>query len=91
VNNHLQIVVARASDGRHKPIYLAQTGKADWRRISIRGVDNLVSVSCQPKGKNFVTFYRRYYPTRDGWRVRTRSVPGLWESDSEFPKIKRFP
>ncbi|MBT1072035.1 hypothetical protein [Pelotalea chapellei] len=91
VNNHLQRVVALASNGRLEPIYLAQTGKADWRKIFIKGVDNLVSVSCQPKDKNFVTFYRRYHPTRNGWKVRMRSVPCLWESDGEFPEINRFP
>jgi hypothetical protein len=90
VNNHLQRVVALASNGRLEPIYLAQTGKADWRKISIKGFDDLVSVSCQPKENNFVTYYRRYHPTRSGWKVRTRSVPSLWESDGNFPNIHRF-
>lgn len=92
VNNHLKHAVALASDGRLEPINLALTGKAAWKKITIKGVDNFLSVSCQPQDKNFVTYYRRYYPTRDGWRVRMRSVPGLWESyDGNFPDINRFP
>ena len=91
VNNHLQRVVALASNGRLEPIHLALTGKAAWKKISVKEVDNFLSVSCQPQDKKFVTFYRRYHPTRNGWKVRKRSVPGLWESDSEFPEISRFP
>lgn len=91
VKKHLKIVEALAPNGRLEPIYLAQTGKADWRKISQNGVDDLVSVSCQPKDNNFVTFYRRYHPTRNGWQVRTRSVPGYWESFGEFPDISQFP
>jgi hypothetical protein len=91
VNNHLQRVVALADDGRIEPIHLPITGKAAWKKISIKGVDNFISVSCQPQDKRFVIIYRRYNPTREGWRVHTRSAPGFWESDGEFPEIKQFP
>lgn len=91
VNNHLQRVGALADDGHMEPIHLSITGKATWKKISTKGADNFLSVSCQPQDNNFVTFFRRYYPTRNGWRIRTRSAPGLWESDGEFPEIKRFP
>ncbi len=47
-NNHLKRVVALADDGRMEPIRLPITGKAAWKKISIRGVDNFISVSCQP-------------------------------------------
>ncbi|MRR07341.1 MAG: hypothetical protein EG828_10435 [Deltaproteobacteria bacterium] len=91
VNNHLRRVVAISSDGRMEPIHLALTGKAAWKKMSIKGIDNFLSVSCQPQDKDFVIFYRRYSPTRGGWRVHTRSVPGFWESDGEFPEIEQFP
>jgi hypothetical protein len=91
VNNHLQRVVALTSDRHLAPINLAMTGKAAWKRIFIKGTDSFLSVSCQRQDRMFVTFYRRYYPTRSGWRVRSRSTPGFWESDCEFPDIKQFP
>jgi hypothetical protein len=91
VNNHLQRVAALASDGRLEAIHLALTGKAAWKKISTKGIDDLLSVSCQPRDNDFVTFYRRYHPTRDGWQVLTRSAPGLWESDGGFPELNWFP
>lgn len=91
VNTHLRRAVAITDDGSTEPVHLALTGKAAWKKISIKGIDNFLSVSCQPQGKNFLIFYRRYSPTREGWRVSMRSVPGFWESDSEFPEIEQFP
>jgi|HubBroStandDraft_1064217.scaffolds.fasta_scaffold00128_23 hypothetical protein len=90
-NHHLLRVAATGPDGHVEPIQLALTGKAAWKKISVGSVDDLLSVSCQPEGDSFVIFYRRYHPTRDGWRMLVRSKPGFWESDGEFPEIRRFP
>ncbi len=91
VNHHLQIAEAIASDGHHEPIYLAMTGKAAWKKFVTQTADDLLSVKSEPDGNSFVTFYRRYHPTRNGWLVRVKSVPVLWESDGQFPEINFFP
>lgn len=91
VNKHLQRVVVLADDGRFEPIHLPLTGKAAWKKISRKGIDELLVVSCQPQGNTFVTYYCRYYPFCDGWRVHTRSSPGLWESDGASPETRFFP
>ena len=91
VHNHLAPAVARTPDGRLEPIRLALTGKAAWKRAPLAKVDDLLSVSAQPKGQGFITLYRRYHPTARGWQVKMRSEPGMWESDGEFPETPRFP
>lgn len=90
-NNRLQRAQARAPNGRLEPIHLALTGKSAWKKTSSHGVDQLLSVRCEPQGGHFVTSYRRYHPTRHGWRVRVRSETGFWESDGEFPAPRSFP
>ncbi len=90
-NHHLQIAEATASDGHHESIYLAITGKATWKKFATRTTDDLLSVNSQSQGNSFVTFYRRYHPTRNGWVVRVNSESNLWESDGQFPEIKLFP
>lgn len=91
VKRHLQPAVAATPEGRLEPIRLALTGKAAWKKVSVQEVDDLLFVSSQPLDNSFVTFYRRYHPDRDGWKVSVRSAPGLWESDGEFPEIQSFP
>ncbi len=91
VHDHLIPAVAQTADGHMDPIHLALTGKAAWKRTLTRGTDDLLSVSCQPANHGFMTFYRRYHPTRRGWRVRVRSQAGLWESDGDFPDTRSFP
>lgn len=91
VNHHLQLAVAITPDGHIEPIHLAMTGKAAWKKFSIKGIDNLLSISSQPQNNSFITFYRRYHPTHNGWQVYVRTYPELWESDVEFPETKRFP
>ena len=91
VRNHLVPAVARFADKGIAPIYLALTGKSAWRRVTNRNVDELLFVSCQPKGQGFVTFYRRYFPSRQEWKVKVRTRDGLWESDGEFPSRNLFP
>jgi hypothetical protein len=91
VHNHLMPAVARTPDGRLEPIRLALTGKAAWKKAPVRKVDDLLSVSSQPKDQGFITFYRRYHPTRRGWQVKVRSEAGMWESDGEFPETRLFP
>ena len=92
VAGHLQTAVAQRAKGRTEPIRLALTGKAAWQRVKGRNnVDDLLSVSSRPQPPGFVTDYRRFHPTTQGWRLTQRSAPGLWESDGEFPPIRHFP
>ncbi len=91
VHDHLVAAVARFADKRIEPIRLTLTGKSAWRRVSNRNVDDLLLVSCQPKGQSFVTFYRRFFPSRQEWKVKVRTRDGLWESDGEFPSRNLFP
>ena len=91
VRDHLVAAAARFTDKRIEPIRLTLTGKSAWRRVSNRNVDDLLLVSCQPKGQSFVTFYSRFFPSRQGWKVKVRTRDGLWESDGEFPSRNLFP
>ena len=91
VHNHLFEAVARFSHRRVEPIRLTLTGKSAWKRVSSRNADEMLLVSCQPRGKGFVTFYRRYFPLRQEWKVKVLARKGLWESDGEFPSRKLFP
>lgn len=91
IHDHLIPTVAQTASGHKQPIHLALTGKAAWEKILVHGQNELLSVSCQPANQGFVTFYRRYYPTSTGWRLRVRSKPGLWESDAPFPNTSLFP
>jgi hypothetical protein len=89
-DGRLHRVAARASNGTRELIRLGATGKAAWKRLRVRGVDELLFVSCQPEGGDFVIFYRRYRPTASGWKVGVRSEPGFWESDQPFPALRAF-
>lgn len=89
--NRLSLAQARAADGRMEPVVLAQTGKAAWKKVTVRGVDQFLAVRSEPLGGDFTTRYRRYVPGPQGWRVLDRSQPGLWESDGEFPGRRSFP
>lgn len=88
--NHISRAFANTENKHSEPINLALSGKAAWKKIAKRGADELFAVRCQPKGDGFVTSYYRYYSTPQGWKVRMRSQPGLWESDAEFPAMRRF-
>ena len=91
VRNHLLAAVARFVDKRIEPIRLSLTGKSAWRRVSNRNVDDLLLVSCRPKGQGFVTFFRHYFLSHQEWKVKVRIRAGLWESDGEFPSRNLFP
>lgn len=91
VRDHLVAAVARFTDKRIEPIRLTLTGKSAWRRVSNRNADDLLLVSSQPKAKGFVTFYRRYFLSREKWKVKQRTQNDLWESDGEFPSRELFP
>ena len=91
IRQRLVPATARNSAGVIEPIRLASTGKAAWQRAPQRRVDDLLFVSCQPRSAGFVTTYRRYHPTKQGWQLQQRSEPGLWESDGGFPAASRFP
>jgi len=91
VRDHLVAAVARFTDKRIEPINLTLTGKSAWRRVSNRNTDDLLLVSSQPKGKGFVTFYRRYFLSHQEWKAKQLTRNDLWESDGEFPSLKLFP
>jgi len=91
VHGHLVAAVARYADKSVEPIRLSLTGKLAWRKISNRNADDLLYISCQPKGPGFVTFYRRYFLSHQKWRVKVHARDGLWESDGEFPHRNLFP
>lgn len=91
VRQRLVAAVARSADKRTAAIHLALTGKASWRRVANRKVEDLLSVSSQPGGRGFVTSYRRYFLSGQEWQVTVRTRDGLWESDGEFPSRKFFP
>lgn len=77
--------------GNPVPIQLAQTLKAAWQRVEEPSADALLVVRCQPSGGDFQTTYSRYEVVGKTWRVRSRSAPGLWESEGDFPSASAFP
>lgn len=89
--NRLVYAQARAVDGTVLPIVLAQTGKAAWKKLRVGAADQLLAVRSEPRDGDFTTSYRRYVHGKQGWTVRVRSQPGLWESDGEFPARRSFP
>ncbi|RZJ60642.1 MAG: hypothetical protein EON49_07805 [Acidovorax sp.] len=89
--NRLAYAQARAADGMVQPILLAQTGKAAWKKVRVGAADQLLAVRSEPRDGDFTTNYRRYVHGKQGWTVRVRSQPGLWESDGEFPARRSFP
>lgn len=91
VGNRLSYAQARAGDGTLQPIVLAQTGKAAWKKVRVGAADQLLVVRSEPRDGDFTTSYRRYVYAKQGWTVRIRSQPGLWESDSAFPARRVFP
>ncbi len=92
IGDHLVATVARVAGQRTEPIRLTASGKAAWQRIPNGKAETLLSVGCKPSiGQGFVTVYRRYFPSGQGWKVRERTRPGLWESDGDFPARKLFP
>lgn len=91
VGHRLRIAEATTAGGEHEPIRLALTGKAAWRRVPSKGVDELFAVRSEAVDGAFVTVYRRYHVGRRGWESRSRQQDGLWESDGPFPPARSFP
>ena len=91
VGHRLRIAEATTPAGEHTPIRLALTGKAAWKRVSFRGIDDLLAVRSEAVDGGFVTVYRRYHPGRHGWETHSRQQDGLWESDGPFPPTRSFP
>jgi len=89
--NRLTRAQARAAGGSQQSIVLAQTGKAAWKKVRVGATDQLLAVRSEPRDGDFATSYRRYVYGKQGWAVRVRSEPGLWESDGEFPARRSFP
>ncbi|OWQ85480.1 hypothetical protein CDN98_16290 [Roseateles terrae] len=103
VSNRLQVAMAHPvkanaeAEGKDKgkgkplPIQLAQTLKAAWQRVEGPSADALLVVRSQPSGGDFRTTYSRYEVVGKAWRVTSRSEPGLWESEGDFPAVSSFP
>lgn len=103
VSHQLQVAMAQPVDaagkgsgpgtakGKPVPIQLAQTLKAAWQRVEEPSADALLVVRCQPSGGDFQTTYSRYEVVGKTWRVKSRSAPGLWESEGDFPSVSAFP
>ncbi len=91
VGDHLAAAAAQSTKQRSEPIHLAQTLRAEWKRVPNGKVENLLQVSCQPGNRGYVTYYRRYFLQSHHWKVKMRKRPGLWESEGNFPSQKLFP
>jgi hypothetical protein len=88
---NLQPVAAHDATGRTELIRLPLTEKAAWTRVLVGDTEDLLSVNCQPADEDFVTTYRRFHPTSEGWQLSARKEKGLWESDRGFPETESFP
>lgn len=89
--------VADPATGQPVELVLSRTLKADWRAVSRsdgRGQD-LLSVRCRPSSgeaaTGFEMLFERYRFDGTHWQRTERREPGLWESESEFPALTRFP
>jgi hypothetical protein len=94
---------ARAADehGRDEDIGLPTTLKTAWRfsnRESGSARDILL-VACRPdlSGQSakdtaaFLITYTRFAYKGDGWHRQSRTVPGFWENEGDFPPQSLFP
>ncbi len=91
VSGHLVAVVAQSASQRTEPSYLAQTLRAEWKRVPSGSSEDFLQVSCQPEDHGFVTIYQRYFLRHRKWRVMVRRRTGFWESEGDFPNRKLFP
>lgn len=91
VAHRLRVARARGPGSALAPIHLAATGKAAWRRVPAGKVDDLIEVRSEHDGDGFITTWRRYHLTPQGWRWTQRRAAGLWESDGDFPATAEFP
>nr|WP_314564917.1 hypothetical protein [uncultured Pseudomonas sp.] len=86
----------KATDGKLKPLTLADTGKAAWKIATSAkdGPDELLQVSSFMEGNNEDDFVTRYQTFRfvDGhWQVASRQKAGYWDTESDFPARTMFP
>jgi hypothetical protein len=92
VDAKLGWATARSAEGIVKPIAVAKTGKAAWKRVLVgKASEDLLSVSCQPGEAGFTVSYQRFHPTPLGWVSALRVEAGFWESDASFPASNSFP
>lgn len=100
LHGHLIPISATGEAGKSTLIQLAATGKSFWKTVPNGASDDILMVSCEPdwgndpahwNGKDFRVFYRRFHATQNGWQLRTRSAPGFWEADDDFPDVSEFP
>jgi hypothetical protein len=90
-SDKLSFVSARDMNGKLSLIRLASTLKQSWKRSPSGQRDDILSVRCEPLDDHFVTRYRRYQASPDGWRLFERITNGLWEADGAFPERSLFP
>ena len=90
-DRHLRFALATTPDGHRQPIVLAATGKAAWRAVRTGGADDYLLVNCQAVAGDFMTSYRHYRLTPQGWTVQSLMRHELWESDGGFPPASQFP
>ncbi|MGB3124375.1 MAG: hypothetical protein WBB95_11250 [Pseudomonas sp.] len=83
------------ADGKVKPLFLAQTGKAAWQIATpAGGADELLQVSSFMDGEGDDDFATRYttYRFADGqWQATSRQKAGYWDTESDFPARTAFP
>ncbi|WAC74830.1 hypothetical protein OU995_09085 [Roseateles sp. SL47] len=91
VSDHLQVAEAKPAKGKPVPIQLGLTGKSAWQRVQGRSGESLLAVRSQREAGEFKTTYARYHVVGKAWVVSSRTRPGLWESDGDFPAETEFP
>ena len=97
----LKWATARNEHDTSEEIDLPTTPKTAWR-LSTSARDHardILLVACrpdfaQPDAKDsaaFLTTYSRFTRVGNAWRKTSRSVPGIWWNEGEFPSTSLFP
>lgn len=94
--HHLKRMDCKGTDGKVKPLTLAQTGKAAWQAATpaAGGADELLQVSSFMDGdgdEDFVTRYTTYRFADGLWQAASTQKAGFWESEGDFPARTAFP
>jgi hypothetical protein len=97
----LERVTARGDNGVAVPITLGNRLKSAWRIANAReGEETIEWVDCKPifprsdlksTRADFLTTFTTYRLTDGIWHYRSRTVPGYWESEGDFPAHSQFP
>ncbi|MGY2225471.1 hypothetical protein ACW9IK_22505 [Pseudomonas gingeri] len=88
----LQPMQYQTADGKLKPLFLAQTGKAAWQAgDSAPEILQVSSTAADEEGEEFVTTYQTYRLKDGVWQLTARDEAGYWDSESDFPQRSAFP